>query len=222
MRKFVSYPRREIDSTKTSKIDTLLTLAFFITARTAPVPSSLAKSGTGTRLVLHGAPTREAAQTWAIDYVQDLLLHGHPEQKLAELVVIPIHHRLLTPDGDENIDWPSFSKCAISSDLERGASMRYQPMDAAKQAASGVAEAAEIERLKRQVPDAKRFNWNSKKQFYYVARHDECAFLVRAMNMLLVSRPYARTFAGTPHGDRAISVVTWPGARRYEGPGAEA
>ena len=186
--------------------------AFFIKARTEPVDPGADRFGSGTRLVLYDAPSRAAAETWSKGYVQELLLDGHPEQKLSQFNVVSVYERLLTTADDEQIVWPSLVEQASASPAELGSSMMFESASASRLDDS---EDDEIERLKKRVPDTKKnYNWNPKKQFYYVLYHAERAFIVRAMNMFLAPRPYIRAFAATPDATHRVRIATWPGARQ--------
>jgi hypothetical protein len=201
-----------------------MALVFFVTARTEPVNPGPDKFGSCTRIILYDAPSQKAADRWAKGYVEHLLLDDHPEQKLAKLQVLPVYDRVLTSAGDEKIDWPSFVEHANATNrrddhsAELGSSLRFSPAKAHEPAAPANAD-NDLEYLKKylkkHIPDAKRFNWNPKKQYYYVLYHDKRAFIVQAINMFLASRPYVRTFTGTPDGEHNVSIITFPGAKSY-------
>ncbi len=90
-------------------------LAFFITGHTKATACAGNKCGGSlTRMVLHGAPSKEAAESWAKDYVSKLLLKGRPEQNLTKLLVLPVYEALLTAAGEEPIDWKSFPNRTIT------------------------------------------------------------------------------------------------------------
>jgi hypothetical protein len=200
----------------------LVGLAFFITARTEPVVPAPDKFGTGTSVILYDAPTKIAADEWAKAFVHRVLLERHPEQKLTELKVIPVYERLQTSTGSQHIDWSTLVRdAAVTNEgrddfIESHWSMIFYPADQSQTATPAGFDPNDPELVKRRVPEPDEWNWNPKKQFYYVFYHDARAFIVRSMNVLLASQPYVAAVKGTSEGDHNAAVTVWPGAEQFQ------
>jgi hypothetical protein len=191
---------------------------FFIKAGTQPVDPESGISGSGTSTILYNAPSQEAAEQWAKEFVGELLLKGHPEQKLTNLQLLPVHERLITPVGDEPIPWHALIEYArliqrIKPSVELGSSTRFSAPNLAKTTAP---DRYDLKTLKKSIPNSDRYNWDEKKQSYYVLYHENRAFIVRAMNKFLTLPPFIRAVQGSPDGDHSISIRTFPGATGYQ------
>lgn len=198
----------------------LMALAFFIKADTKPVDPGPGKYGRTTSVVLYEAPSKGVAETWAKDFAQRRLLEDHPDQRLTSLKVIPIHDRLFTLNGDELIDWSAFVEQVrtMEWDDHRSNEFGIGMVFTTKMKPSPSSEPVRFDAtaIKKQIPDANRYNWDEKKQSYYVLYCDNEAFVVRAMNMFVCSQPYALATKGTIDGGESVTVTTWPGSEKYQ------
>lgn len=201
---------------------TLLALAFFITANTAPVEPGPHRYGSTTSVVLYDAPSQETAQEWGKGYVERMLLNGHPDQKLTELRVILLHDRLLTSTGEKPIEWPSLVEYAKAAERygdrssEVGSSMVLMVNPKQMTAAPIKPEAYDVESIKKHVPDADIWNWDETKQCYYVLHRDNDAFVVRSMNMLLAGSVFVKSMGEKVEEKQRVLISSWPGADKYQ------
>jgi hypothetical protein len=191
---------------------------FFIKGRTEPIEGAGNKFGSVTFTILYDAPSKDAADQWAADFVAERLLRRHPEQRLTETLVAPVYSHLLTSDGEAEIDWPSFAIDAKDKydKKERGCSMRF--IAGRRENADSPALESPlkwIESVKARISDPDRFNWDERKRFFYVVYHSHQAHIVQAINMCQVSQIYS--FCVQPASAEKIRLLvrSWPGATRW-------
>ena len=200
----------------------LLALAFFITANTSPIEPGPHRYGSTTSVVLYEAPSQEAAEEWGKSYVERMLLDGHPDQKLTELKVIPLHDSLLTSTGETPIEWPSLVERAKATERyndrsnEVGSSMVLMLNPKPSPPASTKPEAYDVEAVKKHVPDAAKWNWDETKPCYYLLYRDNDAFVVQSMNMLLAGSVFVKSKGGEMEEKQRVLISAWPGAEKYQ------
>jgi hypothetical protein len=99
-----------------------------------------------------------------------LLLEGSPEQRLTELLVLPVYEALLASTGEETIDWKSFRTRAddYSHGPECGSNMRI-PASAHRNTDAADAKEKDIRALRARTPGLDRWNWDERKEFLYVS-----------------------------------------------------
>lgn len=193
--------------------------AFFIAAQTDPVTPAPDQYGSLANLVLLGAPSLEKAEIWARKYVQKTLLDDHPEQKLTELVVIPIHDTIFTHEGTQPIDWSTFPMQAMSKyddhphDFHSSGCIINENKSGSN---SLLKDWDNLAALKKQVPDGANLNWDETKQFYYLVYSDSCAFVTKSVNFATAPIPFIKNQMHALQSASNITVTVWPGVETYK------
>jgi hypothetical protein len=146
-----------------------------------------------------------------------LLLEGSPEQRLTELLVLPVYEALLASTGEETIDWKSFRTRAddYSHGPECGSNMRI-PASAHRNTDAADAKEKDIRALRARTPGLDRWNWDERKEFLYIVRIRDRAYVVRAMNMIMAVCSYLPAIKGAPAAEEDAFVCTWPGLKKYD------
>jgi hypothetical protein len=193
--------------------------AFFITAQAESFPDGANRFGSCASIVLWNAPSVEAAEPWAREFVKTTL-RLQSDQQIMELKVLPVDEHLLTWTEPVPIQWASIVEDAEDAPperrIERHSTVTVGGPDAPRGAVPWRGLPNDMEAITRELLALQNFDHEDTRHFYYIACHDKRAFVTRAPDLNSSAIPYIKAFANTPDGYYSALIQVWPGARNYQ------